>query len=429
MDVLLKAVRRGFDQISGLSLQNGENALLDALMSGVAMFILKDPLLFAFDYRRQADASNLERIFGIKQPPCATDLLELLDSVDPEIFRPLFNTIFSQIERSKALEPFAFYQGYYLLSMDGISSFSSGKVRSASCSVKASPNGPETYCQHVLGAAIVHPDFHEVIPLCPEMIPVHGVTITHHIERGVFQRFLARLQEDQPQLKLIVVEDSLSSNGPRIRDLQKHNIRFILDAKPGKHLLLFHLVEEAVKRDAATIFSLSDPQEPSITHTFRFLNGVPLNQINRELIVNYLGYEEHDARTNHTRRFSWVTDFVITRDNAFTLMRGGRTRWKIECETFNTLQNQGQHLESSRELGKEHLSEVLIMLMMLAFLIDQTQQLTSAQFRAAWLKAGCKSAFWDQQRSLFQCFELDSMEMLYTTIITGFRKLRPDIYG
>ena len=138
-------------------------------------------------------------------------------------------------------------------------------------------------------------------------------------------------------------------------------------------------------------------------------------------------YEEYNTKTEKLQRFSWVTDFTITEKNAYILMRGGRCRWKIENETFNTLKNQGYHFEHNFGLGKKHLSEVFVMLMMLAFLVDQTQQLCSPLFQAALQKAGGKRALWDQQRSLFHSYKLDTMAMLYTAIINGFRLAELDI--
>ena len=38
-------------------------------------------------------------------------------------------------------------------------------------------------------------------------------------------------------------------------------------------------------------------------------------------------------------RLARFTDLTITRDNARHLVRGGRARWKIENETFNTMKN------------------------------------------------------------------------------------------
>jgi hypothetical protein len=253
------------------------------------------------------------------------------------------------------------------------------------------------------------------------IIPQDGTT-KNDCERNAAKRFLPRFRADYPRLPVIVIEDGLSSNGPHILDLHQHNMRFILGAKPGDHLLLFDNLSEAIKQGTATTFTQIDHKNPDIIHTFCFLNETSLNQANLELKVNLLVYDEFNTKTGKLQRFSWVTDFLITRDNAYTLMRGGRCRWKIENETFNTLKNQGYHFEHNFGLGKEHLSEVFVMLMMLAFLVDQTQQLCSPLFKAALQKAGSKRALWDQQRSLFHSYRIDSMAMIYTAIINGFEQ-------
>jgi hypothetical protein len=196
-------------------------------------------------------------------------------------------------------------------------------------------------------------------------------------------------------------------------------MRFILGAKEGDHPLLFLNLSEAIKLGTATTFTQIDHKNPDIIHTFCYLNDTPLNQANPDLKVNFMVYEEYNTKTKKLQRFSWVTDFPITRDNAYILMRGGRCRWKIENETFNTLKNQGYHFEHNFGLGKEHLSAVFAMLKMLAFLVDQAQQLCSPLFKAALEKAGSKRALWELQRNLFS-YRLESMAMLYTAIINGF---------
>jgi hypothetical protein len=108
-------------------------------------------------------------------------------------------------------------------------------------------------------------------------------------------------------------------------------------------------------------------------HRFRYLNAAPLNDANFDLEVNFLEYWEH-APDGSVIHFAWVTNLPITDANLMTLMRGARARWKIENETFNTLKNQGYHFEHNFGHGRQHLSTVLMHLMMLAFLIDQIQQ-------------------------------------------------------
>jgi len=98
-------------------------------------------------------------------------------------------------------------------------------------------------------------------------------------------------------------------------------------------------------------------------------------------LVNVLEYWEIDAN-GKVQHFSWITDFVLTPDNVYDIMRGGRARWKIENETFNTLKNQGYCLEHNYGHGEQNLSVVLALLMMLVFLVDQTQQLCCPLFQA-----------------------------------------------
>ena len=77
----------------------------DALMSGFAMFSLKDPSLLAFDERRKEEAHNLKSIYGIEQVPCDSSMREIIDAVMPENLRPAFLSVFGQLQRGKVLEP------------------------------------------------------------------------------------------------------------------------------------------------------------------------------------------------------------------------------------------------------------------------------------------------------------------------------------
>ena len=67
---------------------------------------------------------------------------------------------------------------------------------------------------------------------------------------------------------------------------------------------------------------------------------------------------------------SWITEILLTPESVWAIMRGGRARWKIENETFNTLKNQGYHLEHNYGHGEKNLSVVLALVMMLAFPVD-----------------------------------------------------------
>lgn len=167
---------------------------------------------------------------------------------------------------------------------------------------------------------------------------------------------------------------------------------------------------------------MADP-DTGIRHSFLFVNGVSLNEANKEILVNVLVYVEVDAKGVH-HEFSWVTDLTLTEANVYAVMRGGRARWRIENETYNTLKNQGYHFEHNYGHGYKNLAEVLALLMMAAFLIDQVQQRCNKLFKEAHKKAGPKCALWEKIRHLFFSFEVVSMREIYEAIAFGYERPR-----
>ena len=61
---------------------------------------------------------------------------------------------------------------------------------------------------------------------------------------------------------------------------------------------------------------------------------------------------------------------------------------------------------------------VFAMVMMLAFLVDQTQQLCCALFQAVWAKLGSKRLLWERMRALFYDYRLESMRELFEALGT-----------
>lgn len=421
IDALLGLVREGAEKIPDYRPPGADISLPDAVMSAFAMFSLKDPSLLAFDERRNDE--NLKTVYQIENIPCDTHLRTILDPLDPESLRPLFKDVFRQLQRGKVLEPLVFHEGCYLLSLDGTGYFSSHKVHCPSCMEKTSKNGAVTYYHQMLGAAIVHPDFKEVIPLMPEPIIKQDGETKNDCERNAAKRFLDKLRRDHPHLKLIVIEDGLSSNAPHIRDLQAHQLHYILGAKKGDHGFLFEQVRHAECAGRVTVWEHLD-EATGVRHRFRFLNEVSLNESNQELLVNFLEYWEihPNGRQQH---FSWVTDFWLTEQNVSRIMRGGRSRWKIENETFNTLKNQGYQFEHNFGHGQQNLSVVFAVLMMMAFLVDQTQQLCSPLFRKVWKKLGSKKMLWERMRSFFQEHVVFSMQEVFEALYYGYGRSRP----
>ena len=68
---------------------------------------------------------------------------------------------------------------------------------------------------------------------------------------------------------------------------------------------------------------------------------------------------------------------------------------------------------------------LLAMLMMLALLVDQTQQRCCALFQAVWAKLGSKRRLWERLRALFYDYALGSMRPLLEALLDGLKKPNP----
>jgi hypothetical protein len=337
-------------------------------MSACAMFSLKSPSRLAFDQPRVE--GHWGTIDGMGHVPGDTPMRERLDPLSPESLRPWFTSVFRQLQRGKALEPMTDLDGHDWWSREGTGYFASQTIHGASCLHKTHRHGSVTYAQQMLGAAIVHPDGRAVLPLLPEPIVHQEGTDNNDGERTAAKRFMATWRQEHPHLKCIVTEDRLSANAPPIEVLHDHDLHDILGVKEGDRALLCEPVQAAAPAGGVTDDARQD-RAAGVVHRVRLVNDVPLKESNPDVQVHCIeDWERGQAKVQHC---SGVTDIRVSQRHVYRLMRGGRARWKIDNEPFNTLKNQGDHFEHHDGHGEPHLSVVFALVMMLAFLVDQTR--------------------------------------------------------
>ncbi|MBK8536615.1 MAG: hypothetical protein IPL59_16670 [Candidatus Competibacteraceae bacterium] len=179
-----------------------------------------------------------------------------------------------------------------------------------------------------------------------------------------------QLREAFPNWPICVVEDSLFANGPHIKLLKELKVGYIISVKPDGQESMFDEVKNRVFKNECEEFEVLG--EDQVLRGYRWINDIPLNKSHPDLLVNFLDYWE--IREGKEFNFSWVTDIKLNTNNVHPVMKGGRSRWHIENQTFNTLKNQDYEFEHNFGHGQQYLATVFAMLMMLAFLIDQVQE-------------------------------------------------------
>lgn len=392
-----------------------EILLKDFLMSGVAIFSLKIPSLLRFEeeMKDKKKFSHLEGIFGINRVPSDTHMRSVVDEISPKEIIPAFKIIFSEAQRNHALKGFEIFDNSYLLSVDGTGFFYSERVHCESCQVKKTKDSDtKSYYHQMLAGSIVHPDRNTVIPVAPEMILKQDGSSKNDCERNAMKRFLNQFREDHPKLKTILLTDALHATLPNLNHLKILNIGFILGVKPGSHEKLFGQMEKYTELNQMQVFieeeEIGDKIKKKVIREYRCWNGVLLNHQDTSTTVNFLDFTETTQWVSSKEElqekkvhFSWVTDYSLYESSCKTLARAGRTRWKIENETFNTLKNQGYEFEHNYGHGNKNLSTNFALLMMLAFLIDQLQEIGCKLFQENLKKYGRRIAIWSRLQSAY----------------------------
>jgi hypothetical protein len=386
-------------------------------MSGFAMMYFQDPSLLVFQRRMQEanQRNNLKTLFEVSDIPKDTQLRDVLDEIAYERLEDVFSDYFFQLQRGKHLEGYQFMPGKYLITIDGSGYFSSEKVHCAGCLLKSSKKSGKTRYHHqILQATLVHPTKKQVIPLAPEAIKNVDGSDKQDCEINAGKRLIEKIRMAHPKLGIIIVGDGLYSKQPFIEDLKTHGMSFILVAKPDDHRIMMEWVSE--QRQLGEVSYLEFKDLKGRQHVYEWINDVPLNGNQDSVSVNYFSYRLIvDGET--TYKNSWVTDIGIDQNNVSHLVRGGRSRWKIENEGFNTLKNQGYHLEHNFGHGEKHLSMNFFLLNILAFFMHQILELTDLLYQRCRAKFSSRIEYWNQLRCTIRIMLFEEWEDLMRIVI------------
>jgi len=409
-DSLLYGMSRTFDKIEDHRVPSVKYGLRDTLMSGFAMMFTQEPSLLQFQQTQKnvTEVCNLETVFGVKDIPKDSQMRDIIDNVDRENFRPIFSNYFERLRRGKHLENFELFPNQYYLAIDGSQYFGSEKVQCPGCLEKHHKNGSVSYAHHILQGAIMHPDQKVVIPFMPMEIRNEDGHQKQDCEMNAAKRFIDATHKDHPRLNIILGGDGLFSKQPVIEDARDKNMNFIFVAKPDDHKVLMEWVD--IKRATGNM-GTKTIIEGNTSHIYEWVNQIPLNGNKETVIINYFRYQKIINENGVERisyRNSWVTDFLIGEKNIETLVRGGKCRWKVENECFNTLKNQGYNIEHNYGHGEKNLSFNFLCLILLAFYFHQIFELTDGIFQDCRKKWGSKKNLWSKIRALLDFFIFDS---------------------
>jgi Transposase DDE domain len=421
-DNLLTNLKQSFEQIpDSRSPINSTKPLADALLSAFALFILKDRSLLQFIHRLKERSNNLQNIFKISTVMSDTAVRQIIDPVEPKQLKAVLRKPVQLLLNQNVLAPYRFMKNYYLAAIDGVGYFSSPSIHCKNCCEKHHRDGTTTYYHNALCAVIIKAGEREVFPVAMEEIIRGDGATKNDCELSTVKRLLPQLTEAMAAGELVVTEDALYCNGPHIRDLQAAGIHFIIRIKDGFPLIQF---ERLLKEGGVQTLKVCDG---TTKHIYEYANGLILNGAHQDITINFLRYRQTNKKSGAVLyEADWITDLELRAKTVAEVASGGRARWKIENETFNTLKNQGYQFEHNFGHGYENLCTNFALLMMLAFLTDQIQQRVNRLFHLALAEQKLLIRLWEKLREVFDLVVCDSMETIYK-IIAKQLKLKIEI--
>jgi hypothetical protein len=101
------------------------------------------------------------------------------------------------------------------------------------------------------------------------------------------------------------------------------------------------------------------------------------------------------------------------------VVAAGRARWKVENENNNVLKNHGYHFEHNFAHGKQHLSNFLATLNLLAFLAHTALEWLDEAYRAVRNSTPSRRTFFENLRTLLQFIPFDNWQHLMQFMLHG----------
>jgi len=417
-DALRSSLSQCFNSIPEHRVQGRcQHTLHDSMMSAFSCMFFQDPSIAEFQRQVQESKNNnnLHTLFKVQSIPKDTQLRDVIDNVSSEALRPVFKTYFHQLQRAKQLESFQILPNLYMCAIDGVYHHSSEQVHCKQCLTKKHSNGTVTYSHGVLLGAFMHPDKRQVIPVMPEPIANSETGyIKQDCEINAAKRFIAQLKKDHPRLGVLITGDGLFSKAPMVNLVLEHKMHFLFVAKPDDHKYMTQWLADYKKLPTYFVKDLKGRE-----HRYTYQNKVPLNGKEDAPWVNYIRYELINEKGKTTYTNSWVTDITIDEHNVAKLGKAGRCRWKIENECFNTLKNQGYHLNHNFGHGKENLSHNMYLLTLLAFFFHQIFELSDPDYQLCRQRYVNKIALWETFRTLIIYFIFESWGEAFSKLLEG----------
>jgi hypothetical protein len=403
--------------------KNTQYELVDAGMGAFSVFFIQCSSFL--EYQREMKLTkgqaNAESLFELENIPSDNQIRNLLDPISPENLEPTYQGIFLSLERTGVLEGFRSYADHLLIAIDGTEYFSSQNIHCENCSHRTLQNGKINYFHSVITPVIVQAKNEHVISLEPEFIVPQDGQEKQDCETRAGKRWLEKHGSFYAKRRAIILGDDLYSRQPFCKALIEKGFHFILVCKPDSHVMLYETIDFLAANGVLGTKSVRKWNgKYGEIWTYRYANQLPLRADEAAMEVNWceITIAREDTGTQVYKN-TFITDFEISDTTVETIIRDGRSRWKIENENNNVLKTKGYHLEHNFGHGSHYLAALLLSLNLLAFLFHTVLDLVDERYRAIRKVLVKRRTFFQDLEALLRYFSFNTWDDVFSFMFNG----------
>ena len=397
--------------------RGGNIAMADFGLSAFALFFMQSASFLAFQraVEKGQRRSNCQTLFGIGKIPSDNYIRDVLDAADPALLQPCFERIEQLLATAPLRQDFARLGDRILIAWDGTEYFCSQKLGCPHCLRRKRANGAVESYHTLLATTAVAPGHSKVVPLFPEFIAPQDGAEKQDCERTAAKRWHARHADRLRALRPVYLGDDLFACQSIVSMLMDAGDDFIFTCKQASHRALYDFIDGAEpERHVETIRKGKEVE----TRRYRWITGVPLRDSKDAALVNWIAFEIFDRHGAVKYSIAWVTSLPVSKANVADIAAAGRSRWKIENETFNVMKNHGYELEHNFGHGEKFLAMTLAALNLLAFAWHSALDIVEPPWQAARQAAAKRSSFFTHILTLTSYVVFPSWSALLEALTT-----------
>jgi hypothetical protein len=324
--------------------QGKQYGMGDIMMGGLSLFLFKEGSRNQMNNHRLDGyfSAHYQQLFRRKLPHQDT-VHDVLCALPNEQLEGVKMETMSRMFEQKWLRQFRLLGKYYLVAVDATGIVSFDKPHCEHCLTKTSKNGKTTCFHYVLEAKLVTSDGH-ALSLATEWIEnPSGKFDKQDCERKAFKRLAKKLKKHYPRLPICIVADGLYPYQDAFRICEDNEWKFIFVLQEGSLKTVQRaLLLPRLRPPAATYCTVKHGWY--ISQEYSYQENIDYHQT---YTLNWIQCIETKQRANREKTvlshppsepsvFEYVTNVQPDRDNVRAIGAGGRFRWKIENEGFNT---------------------------------------------------------------------------------------------